>query len=75
VGIKPGEKVTVCFEHGRCVCNHCGITLEKIKDEFEPPGTFYHAQDSWYATMLPKIIESSQTCPNAGKKFRFPDAK
>jgi hypothetical protein len=55
---------------GTVVCEDCGITLEKIRDEFEPPGTFYHPMDAWWANMLPKL-ESSKTCPNQGKKFRF----
>jgi hypothetical protein len=56
---------------GNVICDDCGMNLEHIKDEFEPPGTFYHSQNHWYDDMLPKILPSSSPCPNAGKKFIF----
>jgi hypothetical protein len=56
---------------GSVVCQHCQINLEKIADKFEPPGTFYHPMNSWYADMRPTVVPSATSCPNAGKKFRF----
>lgn len=60
-------------KNGAVICDHCGINLELNRDKFVAPGTYYHPQDAWYAEMVPKIVESSKTCPNSGWIFRVRD--
>ena len=55
--------------NGSVTCDHCGISLSENKDNIIPPGLFYHPQNAWFAEMKPHIVESSKTCPNAGRIF------